>query len=282
MIAEARGERRQIVNDLFCASRLTRADSLTTMIIAPYRNNVRQVVVLNPKGGCGKTTLATNLASYYALRGSRPMLIDNDPKGYTTRWLEKRPESSSRILGISSASADIRHESNFRPRIPREIDTVIIDTPAALHQQDISRLTKNVDCILIPVLPSAFDVHVSTSFIANLLVLTQFECPVAVVANRTRKNTKSLSMLMRILANLETPTIAVLRDSQNYVYAASLGLGIYELPESRVKKDVADMHGVVSWLDRSLARTWDSATVSPFVFQPRSVLQATTGFAQNR
>lgn len=231
------------------------------MIISPYRDDARQIVILNPKGGCGKTTLATNLASHFAVRGHRPMLIDNDPKGYSTRWLEKRPQSCGRILGISNGVQEIYRDPTYRPRIPKEIDTIIIDTPAALRTQEISRLTKNVDCILVPVLPSAFDVHVVTTFIADLLVLTQFEKPVAVVANRTRKNTKSLAMLMRILESFETPTIAVLRDSQNYVCAANLGLGIDELPLARVRKDTADFHKVGSWLDQLLAPAPEPANI---------------------
>ncbi len=195
--------------------------------------------------------------------GAGPMLIDNDPKGYTTRWLEKRPHSSNRILGVSNRTREINRDPNYRPHIPREVDTIIIDTPAALQQQEITRLTQNVDCILVPVLPSAFDVHVATTFIANLLVLTQFEKPVAVVANRTRKNTKSLAMLMRVLASFETPTIAVLRDSQNYVYAASLGIGIYEMPEPRVRQDIAELHGIVSWLQQLLRGTRVASAASP-------------------
>ena len=103
---------------------------------------------------------------------------------------------------------------------------------------------------LVPVLPSAFDVHSSTRFIAELLVMTEFERPVAVIANRTRQNTKSLDMLLRALASFDTPTIAVLRDSQNYVHAANAGLGICELPYSRVKKDLQQFAPIIDWLDR--------------------------------
>jgi chromosome partitioning protein len=219
------------------------------MIIAPYRDNLKQIVILNPKGGCGKTTLATNLACHLALRGSRPMLIDNDPRGYSTRWLETRPEGSLTIAGVSSdASSEIaRHRLQ---RIPRQIDTVIVDTPAAVSQREIRQLTHNADCILVPVLPSAFDVHATTRFVADLLVLTDFERPIAVVANRTRQNTRSLQLLLRTLASFETPTIAVLRDSQNFVHAANVGLGICELPYYKAQKDLEQFAKIVGWLDQ--------------------------------
>jgi len=233
------------------------------MIIAPYRDNLKQIVILNPKGGCGKTTLATNLACHLALRGSRPILIDNDPKGYTTRWLQTRPEGSLAIAGVSTdASSDITERR--LPRIPRRIDTVIVDTPAALSEREIGQLTYNADCILVPILPSAFDVHCTTRFVANLLVLTDFERPVAVVANRTRQNTRSLQMLLHTLASFETPTIAVLRDSQNFVHAANVGLGICELPYSRVQQDLEQFAYIVNWLDNQPTQRWKPGLLSAF------------------
>lgn len=225
------------------------------MIIAPYRDDLNKIVILNPKGGCGKTTLATNLASYFALRGPPPALIDNDPKGYTVRWLEKRPRNSCEIHGVANYNLSNHATRTWQLRIPNETSTVIIDTPAALGRQEINELTYDADCILIPVLPSAIDIRYATHFIADLLLLTQFDRPVAVVANRTRQNTNSLTKLLGILTNLETPIIGVLRDSQNYLHAADLGLGIYEMPHHRVRKDVEQMDLIIDWLDQLLART---------------------------
>ena len=232
------------------------------MTNAPYRDDLNKIVILNPKGGCGKTTLATNLASYFALRGPTPTLIDCDPKGYTERWLERRPPGSRRIKGIASDEFVMHGNRNWPFRTPKEAGAVIIDTPAALGRREISELTYDADCILIPILPSTFDVQVTTNFIAELLLLTDFDLPVAVVANRTRQNSKSLEMLMRILANLETPTIAVLRDSQNYVHAAAHGLGIYEMPHFRVRQDLEQMDLIIDWLDQQLMRTFEPTLIS--------------------
>ena len=232
------------------------------MIIAPYRDDCRQIVVMNPKGGCGKTTLATNLASHYALRGANALLIDNDPIGYSSRWLERRPGSVHTIYGMASHSAEYENR-RFRPLpIPRGTDTIIIDTPAALERQQIAKLTHNADCILVPVIPSAFDLHYVTQFIAELLLITQFEKPVGVVANRTRKHTASLKTLLDTLSSFETPTVAVLRNTQNYVSAAELGLGIYELPRHEVRQDIHEMDRVVSWLDRLLTQQWHPTVMS--------------------
>lgn len=225
---------------------------------------------MNSKGGCGKTTLATNLASYFAQRGPTPTLIDTDPIGFSTRWLQQRPAECPRINGIAIDQLELRKRRLWSFRTPKDAGAIIIDTPAALGERDIIEITKDVDCILVPVLPSAFDVHVATRFVAELLMYTEFDRPVAVVANRTRKNTKSLAMLLRTLEGLDTPTVAVLRDSQNFVHAASCGLGICELPRHRVLADMEQLTPVIDWLDQTLSRTWSE----PFRFRrsPRVAL----------
>ncbi len=239
------------------------------MTYAPYQDNLNKIVVLNPKGGCGKTTLSTNLASYFALRSPSPTLIDCDPQGYSERWLERRPPERHSIKGIASEEF-VRQGNRVWPfRTPKDAGAVIIDTPAALSRRDISELTRDADCMLVPVLPSTFDVQVTTQFIANLLLLTDFDVPLAVIANRTRRNTKSLAMLMRILDRLETPTIAVLRDSQDYVHAAAHGLGIYEMPHHRVRQDIEQMDLIIEWLDRQLLRTPKPAPILRANLLPR-------------
>jgi chromosome partitioning protein len=247
------------------------------MTTALYRDDLNKIVVLNPKGGCGKTTLATNLASYYALRGPAPTLIDFDPNGYTARWLERRPRDSHRINGIASDEFAMHGKRGWPFRMSKMAGTVIIDTPAALTRREITELTYDADCILVPILPSAFDVHVTTSFIAQLLLLTDFDRPVAIIANRTRKNTRSLAMLMRILNNIETPTIAVLRNSQNYVHATALGLGIYEMPHHKVSQDIEQFDLIVNWLDRQLMKTLEPGLISRFNPLPKLFASSATG-----
>jgi len=246
------------------------------MINAPYRDDLNKIVVLNPKGGCGKTTLATNLASYFALRGPPPTLIDTDPQGYTSRWLARRPENSRKINGITIDKVAMRGKNSWSGRAPKQAGAVIVDTPGALGRREIGELTHDADCILIPILPSAFDIHVTTSFVATLLLLTDFDRPVAIVANRTRQNTKSLAMLLRTLTEFETPTIAVLRNSQNFVHAASLGLGIYEMPKHMVKQDIEQMDLIVNWLDQQLMRSSEPGLMSRLNPWPKLFASATS------
>lgn len=241
------------------------------MFISPSRDDLHKIVILNPKGGCGKTTLATNLASRFALRGPPPALIDNDPNGYTIRWLEKRSRNRSEIHGIATYRSSMHATRAWQLRIPNETTTVIIDTPAAVSQPDIHELTCDANSILIPILPSTIDIRYATRFIADLLLVTQIDRrdrQLAVVANRTRKNTHSLTKLMRFLTSLEIPIIAVLRDSQNYVQAADLGMGIYEMPYHRVKKDIEQMDRIVDWLDRLPTRKQEPHPLSPFTPRP--------------
>ncbi len=222
------------------------------MIIAPHQQDIRQVVIMNPKGGCGKTTLATNLASQFASRGYPAALIDNDPIGYASRWLERRPENASRIHGLNADFLSSGRRWFRRSKLPGGIRLVLVDTPAALDRKQVEELTRNADCILVPVLPSAFDIQSATRFVAELLLITQLVKPIGVVANRTRAHTQSLRTLLRTLATFETPTVAMLRDSQNYVGAAEAGLGVCELPRHLAKNDAIQMNNLANWLDRLL------------------------------
>lgn len=222
------------------------------MLIASNRDDLQRIVVLNPKGGCGKSTLATNLAAYFSLRGPLPTLLDCDPQGYSMRWLEKRPPNRPPIHGIAAYKKSMHATRSWQLRVPMETRQLIIDTPAALENPQIHDLTYDANCILIPVLPSPIDIRFAARFIAELLLVTQIDRrdrQLAIVANRTRKNTNSLKQLMRFLTSLNIPIISVLRDSQNFVTAAGKGIGIYELPFHKAKTDIQQLAQVIGWLE---------------------------------
>lgn len=223
------------------------------MFLAANRDDLQRIVILNPKGGCGKTSLATNLASYFALRGPPPALLDQDPQGASMLWLQNRPKNRPPIHGIAAFKQSMNATRSWQLRVPQETRHLIIDTPAALEGPEIHDVIYDATNVLIPVLPSAIDIRSAAKFIADLLLYAQLDrgtTLVGIVANRTRSNTRSLRQLMRFLASLRIPVIAVLRDSQNFVTAADEGLGIYELPHFRAKEDIAEMSKIVDWLDR--------------------------------
>jgi chromosome partitioning protein len=231
------------------------------MLNSPKKNDLQRIVVLNPKGGCGKSTLATNLASYYALRGPLPVLVDCDPQGFSMRWLERRSTNRPSIHGIAAYKKSLSVTNTWQMRVPSESRRVIIDSPAALENRQIHELIYDATNVIIPVLPSPIDIRCAARFIAELLLVTQLdrgEIRVGIVANRTRKNTKSLVQLNRFLTSLKIPVIATLRDSQNYVEAVGRGVGVYELPDYKARRDIEDLSKIVAWLDRWRIRGQDT------------------------
>jgi chromosome partitioning protein len=216
---------------------------------------VRKIVLLNPKGGSGKTTIATNLAAYYASQGVPTALTDSDPQGSCSRWLVKRPETSPEIHGIATYKIQTGVTRSFALRLPADVERVIVDTPAALPTHKLIEETRGADKILVPVLPSDIDIHAVTRCIADLLLQAKIQRGdnrLAVVANRVKQNTRMFQSLMRFLASLEIPVAAVLRDSQAYIRAAEQGIGVHEMQASRVRRDLEQWETLIDWVeDRS-------------------------------
>jgi len=212
-------------------------------------DGLNKIVVMNPKGGCGKTTLATNLAGWFALRGPPPTLVDCDPQGFCTRWLAGRAADRPTIHGRTASLLAAK------PTIEAHADStvVIVDLPAAITDDQVHAFVHLADSVLLPVVPSEIDVHSATRFIAELLLdaqLDRSERRVGIVANRVRGRTRSFAMLQRFLGSLRIPLIAVLRDSQNFVQAAALGLGVCELPRHRVQDDLPALETLGQWVGR--------------------------------
>ena len=230
-------------------------------------NDLHKIVVLNPKAGSGKTTLVTNLASFFARRGPPPTLVDCDPHGYSTRWLHKRSAERPKVYGVAAYDHCTETGKNVTLHAWPGSKQLIVDLPAALDDDQLYYQTYDADSILIPVVPSEIDIYAASRLIANLLLVAQFDRrsrKLAIVANRTRENTNSFRMLMRFLTSLEIPLVAKLRDSQNYVYAAAEGIGIYEMPAYRVKQDIERMDPLIEWLDMWRMRRLDAAASVDF------------------
>ena len=216
--------------------------------------NPHKIVVLNPKGGSGKTTIATNLASIYALRKPPPTLVDCDPQGFCMRWLERRSSHPAKIHGVAAPNArPAEILAGGAADIPGESTRLIFDLPAAIPLDELYAYTHAADSILIPIAPSSIDVRAATRLIAELLIDVQLdrrENKVAIIANRVRSNTRSFQMLRRFLSSLELPVVSVLRDSQSYVAATAAGVGICELPLYRVREEIVAWKAILAWLDR--------------------------------
>jgi len=212
-----------------------------------------KIIVLNPKGGSGKTTIATNLAACYAARGLPPALIDRDPQGSSARWVTKRPETLAHVHGVAAFKLATNVTRSFAMRIPPDVVRIVTDTPAAMDRQALVDVTRDVDRIIVPVLPSDIDIHAAARCIADLLVaakIPRHANRLAVVANRVKRNTVMFRSLMRFLDALDIPIAAVLRDSQNYIRAAESGHGLHEMkPPSMVRVDLEQWEHLYGWIE---------------------------------
>lgn len=215
---------------------------------------MQKILVINSKGGCGKTTMATNLASYFVTQDLPTALLDFDPQGSSIRWLNLRPQSKPAIYGVHVASRknNTGVTRSFQMRVPPETERMIIDAPAGVTGNELRDLLHLVDTIVVPVLPSSIDIHAVTRFIEELLVMgkvRQKGLNVAVVANRAKKNTLTYRALERFLKSLKLPFITTLRDTQNYVHAAERGIGIHEMWDKRTDSDKSQWRPLVRWLE---------------------------------
>ena len=205
---------------------------------------MQRIVVLNPKGGSGKTTLAINLAAYFAGRGDNTLLIDRDPQGSATRWLRKRKAPQPVITGIATFEHDARTTRSWQMRVPDGTQKIVVDSPAAVEARLLPELTRDANKVI--------DIHAASRCIADLLLVAKIkrvENRIGVIANRVRKNTLMFQSLMRFLEKLEIPVIATIRDSQNYVRAAEQGVGIHEMKAYLVKEDMTQWETLLAWLE---------------------------------
>jgi chromosome partitioning protein len=211
-----------------------------------------KVVVLNTKGGCGKTTLSTSLAAWYATSGYNTAILDNDPQGSSLRWLANRGERQPSILGLSGTDKSGRVTKSFLMRVPPDIERLVVDTPAAIDSLRLQDALRGAHAVIIPVLPSDIDIHAASRCIADLLLSGRIENRqqrVAVVANRVKKQARMYETLRRFLSSLEIPFVATFRDSQNDVHATEMGLGVHELKDKNVKEERREWAPLIEWLE---------------------------------
>lgn len=214
---------------------------------------MKRILVLNSKGGCGKTTVATNLASYYASVGFTTALVDHDPQSSSMRWLKLRPSEKNEIFSVPAYERPRSGVTmSWHRRVLPGTDRVIIDAPAGVMGQQLQEFVRQVDAILVPVLPSPIDIHAATHFIEDLLLIGKvrsFGVNVGIIANRVKKNTLVYQSLERFLATLKLPFLTSLRDTQTYVRASARGIGIYEMWDQRVQQDKLQWQPIIEWVE---------------------------------
>jgi chromosome partitioning protein len=202
------------------------------------------IVVANPKGGVGKSTLATNIAGYLAMRGHSVMLGDVDRQQSARTWLGLRPAGTVAIGGW-----DVAHDDIVRP--PKGTTHVVLDTPAGIHGKRLDEVMRLADKVLVPLQPSIFDIHATHTFVRELLAHRRGDkVRVAIVGMRTREGTISADQLRDFLEGLPVPLLGFVRDTQNYVHLAARGLTLWDVSSSRFERDVEQWKPITEWLDR--------------------------------
>jgi chromosome partitioning protein len=201
------------------------------------------IVVANPKGGVGKSTLATNLAGALARRGHAVMLGDVDRQQSSRQWLQLRPGQLPAIHGW-----EIKEDGLVRP--PKGTTHVVLDTPAGLHGKRLDEVLKIADKVVVPLQPSLFDIQATHAFVQELLVHRRSDkVQVGVVGTRVRDHTIAVDQLRTFLDTLKVPVLGFLRDTQNYVHLAARGLTLWDVAPSRVERDLPQWESILKWVD---------------------------------
>jgi chromosome partitioning protein len=201
------------------------------------------VVIANPKGGVGKSTLSTNVAGYYASRGHGVMLGDADRQQSSALWLQLRPPAARAIT-----SWEVSPDLIARP--PRDTTHVVLDTPAGLHGWRFKDVLKMANKILVPLQPSIFDIYATRAFLDELADSRHAgNVEIGIVGMRVDARTIAADKLHEFVDSLGLPVLGYLRDTQNYIHLAARGLTLFDVAPSRVEKDLQQWEKICHWLD---------------------------------
>jgi chromosome partitioning protein len=200
------------------------------------------IVVANPKGGVGKSTLSSNIAGYFARQGHAVMLGDVDRQQSSRLWLKLRPANLPLIQ-----TWDITEDHIARP--PKGTTHIVLDTPAGLHGPGLDAVMKLADKVVVPLQASVFDIYATQDFLAELGRRKRADkTQLGVVGNRIKDHTKATEHLKEFLQTLNIPLLGLLRDTQNYAHLAAHGLSLWDVAPHKVEKDVEQWKPVLKWL----------------------------------
>ena len=202
---------------------------------------MKNILVANTKGGCGKTTLATNLAGYFASIGKHVVLEDLDRQRSSNQWLQRRPQ----VLPPIYAYSDYEKKHIAKP------DWIITDSPAEFRDEKLSDAIKKSDCILVPIQPSAFDILATSNFLEILnqeKSIRKHKTFVALVGMRVNQRTNATASLSEFMQNTGLPVLTNLRNSQVYATGAELGVSIFDLRPSFVVQDIEQWQPLFRWV----------------------------------
>ncbi|HEY0860396.1 ParA family protein [Pseudoxanthomonas sp. F11] len=210
---------------------------------------MKTILVASSKGGAGKTTLATNLAAYFALDGKRTVLVDADPQHSSTRWAERRAELESAVLPIDASG-----RRAWRAWLPEDAERVVVDAAAGAMADDLGSFLEHADAVVVPVLPSALDIEATVGFLNTLAKVPRVhkrKLPVGLVVNRSKPWTNASQQAVEMLKTWPYPVITQLRDTQAYVVMAGLGRSLFDYRSAQVREHQADWEPLLKWIKKA-------------------------------
>ncbi|MEM7219698.1 MAG: ParA family protein [Pseudomonadota bacterium] len=223
--------------------------------------STRRILIINGKGGCGKSTIATNLAAAYASRGLSAALVDYDSQASSTDWHELRDSAAPTVTVIPMHQRVSMYQTRaFSHQVPTDCERIIIDTPSGARERNIDQLIKQSDVILVPMLPSPLDVRSGSRFIAELLTHRGFRAQpraVGVIVNRLQPNNPIQAKLLHSLECLDVPCIATFQDSTLYSRAAEAGAGVVEIDQEgdADRSECDKWFELIEWIETQPRRT---------------------------
>lgn len=210
------------------------------------------VLVVNPKGGSGKTTITLNLASYFAASDIPVAVMDYDPQGSSLNWLRLRPQHASPIHAANAARAKGTRLRSMAMYVPPETRHLIIDAPAGASGVLLQEMLDRANSIIVPVPPSVIDIHATANFVREVLFSTKMKArnlPVAIVANKVRRSMPRYQPLDWFLETLGLELVARLVDSDVYLKAVEAGVGIFEMESSAALAECRQFLPLVEWVE---------------------------------
>ena len=208
-------------------------------------------LVINPKGGSGKTTVAVNLAACLAWDGIPTALMDYDPQGSSLAWLASRPPHAPRIHAASGAPAKFGQLRSFGMHVPPATRHLVIDSPAGACGALVREMVERADCVLVPVVPSIVDIRAAEGFLNGLLAIPKLRTGAAcvgIVANRMRASMLAYQPFLLFLESLHVKLVARLLDSDMYLRAAENGSGIFEMDPGETLAERRQFAPIVEWV----------------------------------
>ena len=208
-------------------------------------------LVVNPKGGSGKTTIAINLASCFATDNIPTTLMDYDPQGSSLGWLHSRPQQAPTIHGANGAPQKFGRLRRLDMYVPPETQQLIVDAPAGTAGLLLHELLERSHCVLVPVIPSVIDIRATEAFIKDLLAVSRVrtgELRVGIVANKVRVTMPAYQPFLHFLRSLEVKVVARLLDSDIYLKAVESGLGIFEMDPGMTATERRQFAPILDWV----------------------------------